>query len=188
MGSKGEALRQRIIEKADELFYQHGYEKTSFSDIANAVNISRGNFYYHFKTKDDILNAVINIRMQAIHDMLKEWEHSEPDTRKLIHRFIDLMTHNKKDIQKYGCPVGTLCMELAKIKHAMRDNANQIFSLFRDWLIEQFSKLDNQEHASKNAMHVLTVTQGISTMMTTFSDDEFHQAEIQSLKEWLDKL
>ncbi|MGD9385294.1 MAG: TetR/AcrR family transcriptional regulator, partial [Thioalkalispiraceae bacterium] len=49
MGNKGEAIRQRIVAAADQLFYQHGYENTSFSDIADAVGISRGNFYYHFK-------------------------------------------------------------------------------------------------------------------------------------------
>ena len=45
MGNKGEALRQRIIVAADELFYQQGYENTSFSDIADMIGISRGNFY-----------------------------------------------------------------------------------------------------------------------------------------------
>jgi AcrR family transcriptional regulator len=36
--------REYIIEAADQLFYQRGYEHTSFSDIADAVQISRGNF------------------------------------------------------------------------------------------------------------------------------------------------
>ena len=44
------STRQDIVEKADLLFYQHGFENTSFADIADAVGISRGNFYYHFKT------------------------------------------------------------------------------------------------------------------------------------------
>ena len=54
----GAATRDHIVEIADQLFYQQGYEHTSFADIAEAVNISRGNFYYHFKAKDEILNAV----------------------------------------------------------------------------------------------------------------------------------
>ncbi|HSX63230.1 MAG TPA: helix-turn-helix domain-containing protein, partial [Pseudoxanthomonas sp.] len=55
MSSK--ATRDHIVEAADQLFYQQGYERTSFSDIAEAVQISRGNFYYHFKSKDEILDA-----------------------------------------------------------------------------------------------------------------------------------
>ncbi len=187
MGSKGDAIKQRIIEKADELFYQRGYEKTSFSDIASAVNISRGNFYYHYKTKDEILDAVIQSRLCSIQHILHEWEQSEADTRKLIHRFIDLMTHNKSNISQYGCPVGTLCLELSKIQHAMRDNATQIFGLLRRWLVEQFEKLGKPDKADQLAMHLLTRTQGLSTMMTTF-DDDFYVSEIQALKEWVDRL
>ena len=46
--------RDQIVEAADRLFYRQGYEHTSFADIADAVQISRGNFYYHFKSKDEI--------------------------------------------------------------------------------------------------------------------------------------
>ena len=51
--------REHIVRAADELFYKQGFEHTSFADVAHAVGISRGNFYYHFKTKDEILAAVI---------------------------------------------------------------------------------------------------------------------------------
>ena len=188
MGSKAEAIRQRIIDKADELFYQHGYENTSFSDIAKVVNISRGNFYYHFKSKDDILNEVIKVRLQSIHDMFHEWEQSTPDIRQRVHHFIDLMTHNQHNIQQYGCPVGTLCSELSKINHVMHNDAAQIFAFFREWLITQFSKLGREEDAENLAMHLLTRTQGLAAMMSTFTDDKFYLVEIRALKDWLDSL
>ena len=43
------STRELIVEKADTLFYEGGFEATSFADIAAAVGISRGNFYHHFK-------------------------------------------------------------------------------------------------------------------------------------------
>jgi len=53
-------LRHRTPETpADRLFYEQGFEHTSFANIADAVNISHGNVYHHFKSKDDILDAVI---------------------------------------------------------------------------------------------------------------------------------
>lgn len=51
--------RHQIVEAADRLFYERGFEATSFADIAAVVGLSRGNFYYHFRTKDEILEAVI---------------------------------------------------------------------------------------------------------------------------------
>ena len=53
------STREEIVDAADQLFYRQGYEHTSFADIAQAVQISRGNFYHHFKSKDEILDAVI---------------------------------------------------------------------------------------------------------------------------------
>ena len=46
--------RRQIVDVADRLFYEHGFEASSFADIARDVGLSRGNFYYHFKTKDEI--------------------------------------------------------------------------------------------------------------------------------------
>ena len=46
----GQTTRDQIVQAADQLFYRQGYEHTSFSDIADSVKISRGNFYYHFKS------------------------------------------------------------------------------------------------------------------------------------------
>ena len=51
--------RDSIVSTADTLFYQRGFDHTSFADIAKQVAISRGNFYHHFKSKDQILAAVI---------------------------------------------------------------------------------------------------------------------------------
>jgi len=55
--------RDQIIDAADLLFYRQGFERTSFAHIAGAVKISRGNFYHHFRTKDEILAAVIDLRL-----------------------------------------------------------------------------------------------------------------------------
>ena len=53
--------RDHIVEAADRLFYRQSFEHTSFSHIADVVQISRGNFYFHFKSKDEILEAVITL-------------------------------------------------------------------------------------------------------------------------------
>lgn len=65
--------RQHIVEAADDLFYRQGFAHTSFADIAKAVNISRSNFYHHFKTKDDMLDAVIQNRLNKTEQMLADW-------------------------------------------------------------------------------------------------------------------
>lgn len=188
MGQKGVALRQRIVAAADQLFYEQGYENTSFSDIANTVDISRGNFYYHFKSKDDILSAVLDSRREGIHAMLEEWETKYPDPKQRIERYIDIMTNNQHNIAEHGCPIGSLCTELAKLRHDMHEQATDMFILFRDWLSTQFRQLGQKRNAKQLAMHLLARGQGIASITSAFEDQKFLQSEVKNLKAWLDEI
>jgi len=180
------STRDHIVAAADQLFYQKGYEQTSFSDIANAVNISRGNFYYHFKTKDEILNAVIGVRLAAIRQMLEQWETEALQPEDRIRRFIDMLTANSNPIQRYGCPIGTLCSELAKLNHASRAEANKLFVLFQTWLSRQFALLGRDADADALALHLLVLSQGIATLANTFHDTQFIAQEVQQMHDWLE--
>ena len=51
--------RNEILDAAEELFVTKGYDKTSTNDILDRVGIARGTLYYHFKSKEEILNAMI---------------------------------------------------------------------------------------------------------------------------------
>ena len=93
MGTKGEGNRQRIIEAADSLFYRRGYNQTSFQDISDATGIPRGNFYYYFKTKDDILNAVVDTRIAELTVMLNNCESATDDARERLLLFSNMLEH-----------------------------------------------------------------------------------------------
>lgn len=188
MGQKGEALRQRIVAAAGQLFYQQGYENTSFTDIADAVGISRGNFYYHFKGKDEILNAVIEERASGIERMLQEWDETYPDPRQRILRYIDMLTDNQESIKTHGCPIGSLCTELAKLNHEMLHNANIMFTVSRDWLTTQFKQFGHGKPAKQLSMHLLARVQGIATITNAFEDKTFLRQEVNRLKQWLDEV
>src|SRR5205823_7733947 len=56
----GEESRRRILDAAEELFAEKGFEKTSFVDIAARSGISRGSIPWHFKNKDGLLLAVVD--------------------------------------------------------------------------------------------------------------------------------
>jgi AcrR family transcriptional regulator len=177
--------RDHIVEAADHLFYRQGYEHTSFSDIADEVRISRGNFYYHFKTKDEILDAVIDARLANTAKMLEQWERAGKDPADRIRRFIDMLVANRADIKRYGCPVGTLCTELAKLDHAAQNEANKLFTLFRTWLRRQFVALGRAHDADALAMHLLARSQGVATLANAFHDDKFIRHEVDLMCDWL---
>lgn len=177
--------RDHIVEAADSLFYRQGYEHTSFADIAEAVKISRGNFYYHFKTKDEILDAVIDLRLANTSKMLQRWENEAEHPAERIKSYVYILLTNWSKIKYFGCPVGTLCSELAKLNHGSQEQASKVFTLFRAWLRRQFTLLGHKNNADMLAMHVLAWSQGVATLASTFHDEKFVRKEIKHICEWL---
>ncbi len=181
----GKSTRFHIVEAADQLFYRNGYEHTSFSDIADAVQISRGNFYYHFKTKDEILDAVIEARLANTKQMIERWDIEGKTPADRIRSFIHILIANRADIKRFGCPVGTLNNELAKLNHGAQEEAAALFTLFRTWLRKQFILLGRKSDADALAMHVLAMSQGVATLANAFHEDKFIQREVKHLCDWL---
>lgn len=175
--------RAAIVEAADRLFYETGFASTSFADIAAAVKLSRGNFYYHFKTKDEILAAVIALRLERTRQMLEQWEADGADAEGRILSFIGILIANRAKIMRFGCPVGTLCNELAKLDHAAGADAARLFTLFRDWLARQFLALGHSEaEADRLGMHLLARSQGVATLASSIGDEAFIDAEVAEMR------
>ena len=60
---KGDERRSRILETAERLFYQKGYEHTSIQDILDEMKLSKGGFYHHFESKLQLLDALCEAQM-----------------------------------------------------------------------------------------------------------------------------
>lgn len=54
-----EQRRAELVQSAQELFTRNGIDKTSVSDIVSNAGVSQGTFYWYFKSKDEIVNAVV---------------------------------------------------------------------------------------------------------------------------------
>ncbi|WP_193171351.1 TetR/AcrR family transcriptional regulator [Nisaea nitritireducens] len=182
---KNKDTRALIVDCANDLFYRQGFEATSFADIAAAVGISRGNFYYHFKAKDDLLEAVIARRMANTSEMLQDWESAGEDPAERIRSFIQILIRNRDKIEQFGCPVGSLSTELAKLNHSAQDEAARIFTLFRVWLRRQFERLGRAADADALAMHLLVRSQGVATLSAAYRDAAFVDREVASMCAWL---
>jgi TetR/AcrR family transcriptional regulator, transcriptional repressor for nem operon len=52
--------KEIIIDEAYKLFLNHSYDAVSISDICNAIGLTKGALYYHFKNKDELFQAVID--------------------------------------------------------------------------------------------------------------------------------
>ena len=184
MGTKGEGNRQRIIDAADDLFYKSGYNQTSFQDISDATGIPRGNFYYYFKTKDEILNAVVDSRMTDLSSMLSQCDSETDNARERLLMFSNMLEDNRDDVLQSGCPFGTLSSELAKDDPLLHDKSRQVFVLLRDWIKQQF-EASGSTNADDLAMDLLAKLQGVTVMACAFKDVDYMKRSHQEIKNWI---
>jgi len=70
---KSQAMREKILNTATQLFIQKGSEKTSMQDIAQTAGISKGAIYHHFKSKDEIVLGVMRSRQELMEEEMKQW-------------------------------------------------------------------------------------------------------------------
>nr|WP_180272808.1 TetR/AcrR family transcriptional regulator [Bacillus pumilus] len=69
---------QQILDVSTKLFQEKGFEKTSLQDIIHELNMSKGAIYHHFKSKEEILRAVMDRQFRYATQKLEELiEHTE---------------------------------------------------------------------------------------------------------------
>src|SRR5215467_4057728 len=86
--------RARIQQIAVELFTEHGYEGTSLREIAERLGVTKAALYYHFKSKEDIIESLV----QDFHEQMDEliaWARLQPRTapsrREILVRYMGIV-------------------------------------------------------------------------------------------------
>lgn len=69
---EAEERKEEILDAAEKLFAAKGFDNTSTGDILDAVGIARGTLYYHFKSKEEILDGVIERMTSRLMEDAKE--------------------------------------------------------------------------------------------------------------------
>jgi len=86
--------RTRIQRIALELFTENGYEATSLREIAERLGFTKAALYYHFKTKDEIIDSLVNERAARMAELV-EWAKTQPRTLEcrceVLRRYSDLL-------------------------------------------------------------------------------------------------
>src|SRR5258707_14793222 len=103
--------RKRLVRAAETVTYRYGYAGAALADIAKEARVPLGNVYYYFKTKDEIGNAIVELRVSRFRVMLEELDKIDSPKERLC-GFVQLKIDNREALARSGCPVGTMCSEL----------------------------------------------------------------------------
>ncbi len=180
---QGNKTRQRILQEANKLFYQQGFQATSIAHIVAATGLSKGNITYHFKSKQDILEGIIQNRIEDIDNLLRQWEQETDRPLERLMYFCNMLIHEQDNLASYGCPMGTLTAEFSKNQPQLYQMALPMFELFKQWLEKQFLLLEpGTQTAAEDAMLLLSRVQGIAVITHVFKDKDFLTHAVRHLQ------
>lgn len=158
--------RERIVESARELFWSQGYASTSISDIAGASGARPGSIYHFFKTKADILDAVLDHYEAQLGTWLLDPVFARTDDP-LERVFGVVETYRSFLVETrftLGCPVGGLAVELPGELADARAHIGRIFDALADALTACLADDGLPDHDGPSpaalATLVLTVIEG----------------------------
>jgi len=179
--------RTRLAYAAMNVTYRNGFGSAALADIAKEARVPLGNVYYYFKTKDEIGEAIINLRVSRLAKLLDKLDRLDSPTERLC-GFVQLKIDNRKELARLGCPVGSLCSELHKHGGPIAKKSTVLFTHALDWLESQFKALGKGAESRGLAVHLLSSTQGVSLLAHTFRDPGLITMEAARLKRWIREL
>jgi AcrR family transcriptional regulator len=188
------AVRDRIIHSALRLFAEKGYGSTSVAEILTAADLNAGSLYYVFPGKQDVLLAVLEAYREGLEPMLLQpaWEGvTDP-----IERVFALLARYRAMLAStdctYGCPIGSLALELHEPDPAVRALLAKNFQGWVDAIERCFNEAGDRlpRDVNRRQLAILalaTMEGGVMVSRTERTMDAFDDA-VAAFRSYIDHL
>ncbi|MFE2430461.1 TetR/AcrR family transcriptional regulator [Streptomyces sp. NPDC059373] len=172
---------------AARVLYEQGVERTTIADIARAADVPAGNVYYYFKTKDELVQAALSEHTAHLDTLTAQLDRL-PDPRERLKSLVDAWVGQRDTAARYGCPTGTLAVELGKRTEGTLDPVvGQVIRRLLTWVEQQFREMGPADPEGL-ALALVGAYQGMSLLSNALRDPEIMTREGARLTRWLDTL
>ena len=169
---------------AGELLHRRGAEGPTLAEIANAADVPPGNVYYYFKTRDELVRAVIAARADEVRALLGSLE-SRSTPRLRLKAMARSWTDMADLVVAFGCPIGTLAADLSRRDDGVGGEAAALIELLIDWAAGQFRAMGRRD-ARELATTLLAGVQGAAVLANALQDPKLLMRETRRLERWID--
>ena len=181
--------RDQLIAAAQTQFFQQGIARTTLADIAQEAGIPLGNVYYHFRTKEAIIEAVIEAYVQQLQTQFAYWNREVADPRERLLALIQWERSVEAFLVRYGCPYGSLAQEIGKEETPLVTMALGMLQTYLDWTKEQFEHLGKDEQEAKDlAFDMIAWFQGSILLSANFRSPQMLERKLERMERWIRSL
>jgi AcrR family transcriptional regulator len=176
--------RERLVTSATGLIHQRGVQGMTLAQVAEAAEVPLGNVYYYFKTRDDLIRAVVDAQRREVDDLLAGLdERATPAER--LKGLVHSWTEAADLIAAWGCPIGGIAGELAKREDDLGAHAGMLFRPIVSWAASQFGELGRPD-PSAEARSLVAAVQGAAVLANALSDPDVLVQETRRLERSID--
>jgi TetR/AcrR family transcriptional repressor of nem operon len=171
-----------------------GYQSTSLDDVLRESGVGKGNFYYYFKSKEDLGYAIIDRTTRAFieRSLGPAFADVEADPIAQIHTFLDRVLDAQRQRNCVGgCVMGNLASELSDVHEGFRRRLAEIFDVWRMHLAEAVSRgqargrLRADADASRVAQFLVAGLEGAILLSKVTRDITIMERCVEELKRHL---
>ncbi len=178
--------RSRLIAAADRLFHEQGVNNTTLANIAQLADVPLGNVYYYFKSKESIINAVIEHRRRVIQQQFDQLN-TISDPRGRLSALLKQNLENLDTTCNFGDALGSLCQELGKQGGKMSQYVSELMQEILSWVEKQFVALGKND-AKQQAINFIAIIQGMNLLTLTFKNKESADSHTNYLINWINAI
>lgn len=193
---KSEATRLKILQKSFELIYVKGYQTTSIDDIIATTQVTKGAFYYHFKTKDAMGLAIINeiLKPTLTKSFIDPLQNEQNPLDAIYSLMYDLLMKNEFLKVEYGCPASNFTQEMTPWNV---DFSKALDELTKQWTKAMTTSIENGKKngyvhkdvdAKQVTIFVMSGYWGVRNFGKLENSKEVYLFHLQQLKVYLNSL
>jgi len=178
--------RERLVAAAVQLLHERGIERTTLAEIAQLADVPAGNVYYYFKTKDEVISAVVAAHAEQVGSALAAIDSRSRSPKGRLKALVNELAGQSQIVARYGCPLGSLCSELDKRLDAPNFAAAQLMLMIIDWAEAQFQELGRGRESRELAVDLLAAYEGSALLANTMRDPKVLSAACRRIDRWID--
>ena len=126
----------RILETANQLFYDDGIRNVGVDRIISASSVTKATFYKHYRAKDNLIVEYITARHRTVRANVEEMIATSPDAEHVLRAFIAAIIAEIDTPGFRGCPFINAAAEFPDAEHPVR----KVVTAHREWYVETLSE------------------------------------------------
>ncbi|KFF02553.1 TetR/AcrR family transcriptional regulator [Chryseobacterium luteum] len=169
----------KIIEKAQKVFWEKGYSATSMADLLKATGMGSGSFYNTFKGgKKELFKKAIQQRRNAFTTFKEQLEQSESPIE-LIKDFFKSVAVDSTNAHLQGCIIANTITEMTFIDEELEDEAIAVLKEVEKMYSHADGTIKNQTDAVILGRYLITLWNGLNVTRRMYPDNKILQKQIE---------